>query len=278
MPEHDGRGRDGVRADERSSASTSSSVLEALVFASPEPITPKQLFKLLNDEPKEDVQAALARARGALRRARRRAAGRAGRRRLPDRHAARARRVGAADVPRAHHAEALAPGARDAGGHRLQAADHRRRDHRDPVGQHLGRHRHAARARPRQDQRPQAGRRAGRSSTPRRASSSIASASATSRTCRRSRTWPAPSASSRPSGLAVEVVDTLPLSDEPATEEDVAVLTGEGADDDVAAEPDDDDDERRASAKRQTLNVQTANVQPLMVSDVAAVDPRPCGR
>jgi segregation and condensation protein B len=35
-------------------------ILEALVFASPEPITPKQLFKLLETEPKEDVDAALA--------------------------------------------------------------------------------------------------------------------------------------------------------------------------------------------------------------------------
>ena len=34
-------------------------VIEALVFASPEPITPRMLNKLLNDEPKEDVQAAL---------------------------------------------------------------------------------------------------------------------------------------------------------------------------------------------------------------------------
>ncbi len=30
-------------------------IVEALVFASPEPLTPKMLFKLLNDEPKEDV-------------------------------------------------------------------------------------------------------------------------------------------------------------------------------------------------------------------------------
>jgi segregation and condensation protein B len=35
-------------------------ILEALIFASPEPITPKQLFKLLDTEPKEDVDAALA--------------------------------------------------------------------------------------------------------------------------------------------------------------------------------------------------------------------------
>jgi len=34
-------------------------VVEALIFASPEPITPKMLFKLLSDEPKEDVAAAL---------------------------------------------------------------------------------------------------------------------------------------------------------------------------------------------------------------------------
>jgi len=35
-------------------------VVEALIFASPEPVTPKMLFKLLSDEPKEDVTAALA--------------------------------------------------------------------------------------------------------------------------------------------------------------------------------------------------------------------------
>jgi segregation and condensation protein B len=35
-------------------------IVEALIFASPEPITPKMLFKLLADEPKEDVAAAVA--------------------------------------------------------------------------------------------------------------------------------------------------------------------------------------------------------------------------
>jgi segregation and condensation protein B len=35
-------------------------IIEALVFASPEPLTLKMLFKLLSDEPKEDVQTALA--------------------------------------------------------------------------------------------------------------------------------------------------------------------------------------------------------------------------
>jgi segregation and condensation protein B len=35
-------------------------VIEALIFASPDPLTPKTLFKLLEGEPKEDVEAALA--------------------------------------------------------------------------------------------------------------------------------------------------------------------------------------------------------------------------
>ena len=34
-------------------------IVEALIFASPEPLTPKTLFKLLDGEPREDVQAAL---------------------------------------------------------------------------------------------------------------------------------------------------------------------------------------------------------------------------
>jgi segregation and condensation protein B len=35
-------------------------VVEALIFASPEPLSPKMLFKLLSDEPREDVLAAVA--------------------------------------------------------------------------------------------------------------------------------------------------------------------------------------------------------------------------
>jgi segregation and condensation protein B len=35
-------------------------IVEALIFASPEPLTPKILFKLLAEEPKEDVTAAIA--------------------------------------------------------------------------------------------------------------------------------------------------------------------------------------------------------------------------
>ena len=34
-------------------------IVEALIFASPEPITPKMLFRLLSDEPREDVTAAV---------------------------------------------------------------------------------------------------------------------------------------------------------------------------------------------------------------------------
>jgi segregation and condensation protein B len=34
-------------------------IVEALIFASPEPLTPRMLFKLLADEPKEDVAAAV---------------------------------------------------------------------------------------------------------------------------------------------------------------------------------------------------------------------------
>ena len=34
-------------------------IVEALIFASPEPLTPKQIYKLLEVEPREDVQAAL---------------------------------------------------------------------------------------------------------------------------------------------------------------------------------------------------------------------------
>jgi segregation and condensation protein B len=34
-------------------------ILEALIFASPEPLTPKGIYKLLDSEPKEDIQSAL---------------------------------------------------------------------------------------------------------------------------------------------------------------------------------------------------------------------------
>jgi len=34
-------------------------ILEALIFASPEPITPRQIFRLVAEEPKEDIKAAI---------------------------------------------------------------------------------------------------------------------------------------------------------------------------------------------------------------------------
>jgi segregation and condensation protein B len=39
-------------------------IVEALIFASPEPITPKQLFKVLDSEPKEEVLAAVEELKG----------------------------------------------------------------------------------------------------------------------------------------------------------------------------------------------------------------------
>lgn len=51
-----------VQAEEpkpRMELSQLKAVIEALVFASPDPITPRTLYRLLNDEPKEDVKAAL---------------------------------------------------------------------------------------------------------------------------------------------------------------------------------------------------------------------------
>ena len=46
--------RDGVASAELKA------ILEALIFASTDPLTPKAMYKLLDSEPKEDVQAALA--------------------------------------------------------------------------------------------------------------------------------------------------------------------------------------------------------------------------
>jgi segregation and condensation protein B len=67
VPPADDRGQESMTVedvmesgpDEPSVSDHLVAVLEALVFASPEPITPKQIFKLLDDEPKEHVEAAL---------------------------------------------------------------------------------------------------------------------------------------------------------------------------------------------------------------------------
>jgi len=58
--------QDGRNGQERSeslptrSSAELKAILEALIFASPEPLTPNAMYKLLDTEPKEDVQAALA--------------------------------------------------------------------------------------------------------------------------------------------------------------------------------------------------------------------------
>jgi segregation and condensation protein B len=44
---------------ERTVSAEVKAIVEALIFASPEPVTPKMLYKLLADEPKEDVVAAV---------------------------------------------------------------------------------------------------------------------------------------------------------------------------------------------------------------------------
>ena len=63
------------KAPERASAEIKA-IIEALIFASPEPLTPKAIFKLLDSEPKEDVQAALAELKRDLKRHNRKERGR----------------------------------------------------------------------------------------------------------------------------------------------------------------------------------------------------------
>jgi len=69
MDDHEKDGRNGLEREalnaeaegelpKRTSAELKA-ILEALIFASPDPLTPKAIFKLLDNEPKEDIQAAL---------------------------------------------------------------------------------------------------------------------------------------------------------------------------------------------------------------------------
>jgi segregation and condensation protein B len=51
--------QDGESLPKRAAAELKA-ILEALIFASPDPLTPKSMCKLLDSEPKEDVQAAIA--------------------------------------------------------------------------------------------------------------------------------------------------------------------------------------------------------------------------
>ncbi|HVH27746.1 MAG TPA: SMC-Scp complex subunit ScpB [Vicinamibacterales bacterium] len=53
-------GASGLDEQPRGHGAELKAVLEALIFASPDPLTPKAMYKILDTEPKEDVQAALA--------------------------------------------------------------------------------------------------------------------------------------------------------------------------------------------------------------------------
>jgi segregation and condensation protein B len=53
-------GQEGQDEMPRRASAELKAILEALIFASPEPLTPKAIFKLLATEPREDIQAALA--------------------------------------------------------------------------------------------------------------------------------------------------------------------------------------------------------------------------
>jgi len=58
-PSGDATDPSGMETAPRMELAQLKAVIEALMFASPEPITPRMLYKLLNDEPREDVLAAL---------------------------------------------------------------------------------------------------------------------------------------------------------------------------------------------------------------------------
>jgi segregation and condensation protein B len=59
MAEETTNGNEPAAVAERAASAEVKAVVEALIFASPEPVTPKMLYKLLADEPKEDVAAAV---------------------------------------------------------------------------------------------------------------------------------------------------------------------------------------------------------------------------
>jgi len=52
-------GTESTAVADRAASAEVKAIVEALIFASPEPVTPKMLYKLLADEPKEDVAAAV---------------------------------------------------------------------------------------------------------------------------------------------------------------------------------------------------------------------------
>jgi segregation and condensation protein B len=56
----EGEGDGGREAAPKRPSAELKAILEALIFASPEPLTPKAIYKILDTEPREDVEAALA--------------------------------------------------------------------------------------------------------------------------------------------------------------------------------------------------------------------------
>jgi segregation and condensation protein B len=56
----DGQERQVGQVEQEKANAELKAIIEALIFASPEPLTPKALYKLLDAEPKEDIQAAIA--------------------------------------------------------------------------------------------------------------------------------------------------------------------------------------------------------------------------
>jgi segregation and condensation protein B len=59
MAEETSNGNEPTAVVERAVSAEVKAIVEALIFASPEPVTPKMLYKLLADEPREDVAAAV---------------------------------------------------------------------------------------------------------------------------------------------------------------------------------------------------------------------------
>jgi segregation and condensation protein B len=59
-PSREGQRAEGLAEPPTRASAELKAILEALIFASPEPLTPKAIYALLDSEPKEDVQAALA--------------------------------------------------------------------------------------------------------------------------------------------------------------------------------------------------------------------------
>jgi len=117
MNEQDENAQDATTAAAPAPSAELKAIIEALIFASPEPITPRQLFRMIAEEPKEDVKAAIESLRADY-------DNRPGLQLIEvaggyQITTTRAPRVGAPAVPRTLHAEADGAGARDTRGHRL---------------------------------------------------------------------------------------------------------------------------------------------------------------